>query len=1250
MKKLLRVRALENLPAESSVQWPPASWNCEVCLLTKMQAANFVAQAPAHHDPQRRGQKFYADIIFLEDLSFLHCRDGWSRHNTLDMGDKKNVATNFLLSRLHATHCRERVHGGVEELHVDLDNCLLNEEVRAYCLREGIRIVPYAPHAPDAHGMIENPHKYLWQLYRISKHSYRDITGLELPASLRRYAMQHSVQGVNSMLSHADSQTPHELRFDRKPCLDYPFGQRGVAHVRPKPLSKGADRGILATYLGKEEGSDHLCKVQLLQRTKGGKVLERVVTARTWSPVYNDAPGPDNTSPHKYCEEKEYSAAELQHLDADLWTGTNANACVICSDGGELLMCSFCSNSFHHECLGVRATDMPAHYRCPTCCHKPMKVRPTPTRVPPPAIVDPAPLKTAPRTDNMRAFAWRRMTNGILRHDPETLHDPLARHACARINLWHQSRRMAVSDPVRSVLLLMRTRQVNSSWRRLCNRILRHHDDTEGRAKPSALVSVQDRQAVILINRWQQTRRLNTRTRPGSLVGNEPVDDSIAISSIITHRQLIAEYQAQHTAGMDAEKFLLLPLTSVERRRIIRNSDLAHRRDPEAHARRISKQEKSLLYSLRSALKQTKNQRTPPRTDPQDPVPSQSRLQQLVDKLLALTPANAEDEAPAKVHHTQREEGCNDNDDDPHNPFSYLGAMQVPVGGIGPHHEAWVFQTELQMGATTRAQDLITPTNYNAARASPQWTQWRAAINAEIAQLRARQVFSTVDASEARGHITLGMTWSFKIKNTVDDDTGTTGLKFKARLNVRGDQQKDADINPNHRASPTADIESIRMMIATVAGTPSAEWLKFDMVAAFLNAKLDPKQPPIYMHCPQGMHDVGPGKMLLLNTNIYGLVEAAYLWFMDLSATLVELGWIQGVYDKCVFRRDSPEGLTYLVLHVDDGLMGGRHTQRYYDELAAKYEMKNLGCPDTFLGMEILHLPGGRVFIHAAQYIKDLLTHWARHPDHPIDVLTAKETKHTPLHKKRDMHNHSCKPTVDEPWYHEFVGQMTHLAIIRPDLAFAVLLHAQAALQQTTDHHEAARDLLLYLRDHATRGCIYGTAPDAAHNLLTDSDADFGANRTTGRAHGGYNTMLKEGLVASKAATQSTVTTNTFESEAIQFSTTGKNVLKLRHYQEHDFGILDAPPSLVRVDNEAVLAYSRNVALTRNARHLTQAQHYGREIYREGHIDIQVTPSAENSADIHTKALSRRTFEKHCRAMGMYSLEELALTSVASGG
>ena len=106
------------------------------------------------------------------------------------------------------------------------------------------------------------------------------------------------------------------------------------------------------------------------------------------------------------------------------------------------------------------------------------------------------------------------------------------------------------------------------------------------------------------------------------------------------------------------------------------------------------------------------------------------------------------------------------------------------------------------------------------------------------------------------------------------------------------------------------------------------------------------------------MHDVLVGSVLRLNTNIYGLVQAACLWFMELSITLVSLGWQQGKYDKCVFRRKSDAGITYLVLHVDDGLMGGVNTQQYYDELAAKYEMKNLGCPVTFLGMELAHLLG----------------------------------------------------------------------------------------------------------------------------------------------------------------------------------------------------------------------------------------------------------------------------------------------------
>jgi hypothetical protein len=124
----------------------------------------------------------------------------------------------------------------------------------------------------------------------------------------------------------------------------------------------------------------------------------------------------------------------------------------------------------------------------------------------------------------------------------------------------------------------------------------------------------------------------------------------------------------------------------------------------------------------------------------------------------------------------------------------------------------------------------------------------------------------------------------FKVK----DGYGHAGdvwadIKFKARLNVRGDRQIKENINPFHKSRPTADIDSL--LLATTAGTPGAEFLKIDVFGAFLNAQLDANAPPIWMHPPRGL-DLGSDEMLRLTSNIYGLVEAAYLWFREFSGTL----------------------------------------------------------------------------------------------------------------------------------------------------------------------------------------------------------------------------------------------------------------------------------------------------------------------------------------------------------------------------
>ncbi len=84
--------------------------------------------------------------------------------------------------------------------------------------------------------------------------------------------------------------------------------------------------------------------------------------------------------------------------------------------------------------------------------------------------------------------------------------------------------------------------------------------------------------------------------------------------------------------------------------------------------------------------------------------------------------------------------------------------------------------------------------------------------------------------------------------------------------------------------------------------------------------------------------------------------------------------------------------------------------------------------------MELLHLPDGHILIPAEQYVRDMIEKWSTDLEHPIAISDARETKHVPLHKRRDLRNVSCQSTVDEPWYHRSVGQVTQLAMILPDL------------------------------------------------------------------------------------------------------------------------------------------------------------------------------------------------------------------------
>jgi len=87
--------------------------------------------------------------------------------------------------------------------------------------------------------------------------------------------------------------------------------------------------------------------------------------------------------------------------------------------------------------------------------------------------------------------------------------------------------------------------------------------------------------------------------------------------------------------------------------------------------------------------------------------------------------------------------------------------------------------------------------------------------------------------------------------------------KCKARLVVRGDQQRVNQAEENHAA--TLATRSFRALLA-IAAKFDLELKQFDAVNAFVNASLD---EDIFMEMPTGHRYAG--KVLKLNKALYGL-------------------------------------------------------------------------------------------------------------------------------------------------------------------------------------------------------------------------------------------------------------------------------------------------------------------------------------------------------------------------------------------
>ncbi|EKM74306.1 hypothetical protein AGABI1DRAFT_48243 [Agaricus bisporus var. burnettii JB137-S8] len=150
--------------------------------------------------------------------------------------------------------------------------------------------------------------------------------------------------------------------------------------------------------------------------------------------------------------------------------------------------------------------------------------------------------------------------------------------------------------------------------------------------------------------------------------------------------------------------------------------------------------------------------------------------------------------------------------------------------------------------------------------------------------------------------------------------------------------------------------------------------------------------------------------------------------------------------------------------------------------------------------------------------------------------------------------------------------------------------------------------------------------------FTTYSDASHGACKATGRATGGYVTLVSGAAVGWSSKRQPSAKGT--EGEFVAAVEAGKEIKWTRNILT-EFGFPPTLPSTLFVDNKSGISVAKNPEHHGRMKHLDLRFYWLREAVEEGLIDPLYVSTHEQVADILTKAVAKKVVEFAVPLLGL---------------
>jgi len=317
-------------------------------------------------------------------------------------------------------------------------------------------------------------------------------------------------------------------------------------------------------------------------------------------------------------------------------------------------------------------------------------------------------------------------------------------------------------------------------------------------------------------------------------------------------------------------------------------------------------------------------------------------------------------------------------------------------------------------------------------------------------------------------------------------------------------------------------------------------------------------------------------------------------------------------------------------IYVNDIVFGGmsnKMVQHFVHQMKSEFEISLVGELNYFLGLQVKQMED-TMFISQSKYAKNIVKKFG---------LENSSHKRTPATTHLKLSKDENGVAVDQSLYKSMIESLIYLTKSRPDITFVVgVCGRYQAEPKMTDLVQVKR-ILKFINGTTDYGILYSHSDNSWLIGYCDADWAGSADDRKNTSRGCF--FMGNNLVSWFGKKQNSVSLSTAEVEYIAAGSSCSQLVWMKQMlEEYDVqqGVLT-----LYCDNLSAINISKNPIQHNRTKHIDIQHHFIRDLVEDKVVTLEHVTTEEQLADIFTKALDVKQFEKLRRKLGICVHEEL---------